>query len=69
MTVGPGKYDAEVTLVREATHAQGVLLLVFRGDRGTGFSAQLPFDMTIAMPALLRDMAQQIEADMKEGIL
>jgi hypothetical protein len=38
--IGPGKYDQYATLVREATNAQGVVVIVFEGDQGNGFSVQ-----------------------------
>ena len=40
MALGAGKYDDEVTALRERYHAEGVILLVIRGDRGEGFSMQ-----------------------------
>jgi hypothetical protein len=36
-------------------------VLVFGGERGHGFSAQLPFDLLVKVPTMLREMAQQIE--------
>jgi hypothetical protein len=59
--IGPGKYDPETTRIRRDTHAAGVLLVVFDGDRGNGFSAQLPLDLTLRIPEILRDIADQIE--------
>jgi hypothetical protein len=58
---GPGKYDAEVTELRERLKADGILLVVVGGERGPGFSAQLSFGMTVQMPRMLRAIAQQIE--------
>ena len=63
MTIGPGKYDAEATMVREATNAQGVVVIVVGGDRGEGFSCQASLPITLGLPAMLRSMADQIEAD------
>lgn len=60
MALGPGKYDAEVTELRERLKADGVILLVFGGERGNGFSAQLPLQHTLAMPQILEQVAQQI---------
>ena len=62
MAWGPGKYDAECTLVRERVKADGVLIAVFNGTLGTGFAAQLSAELTMTLPKLLRDMAQQIES-------
>ena len=61
MAWGPGKYDPEATQVRASTKANGVILIVFEGDRGSGFSAQLDALKLIAIPQMLRDIADQIE--------
>lgn len=63
--IGTGRYDDECTAAREAAEAEGAILLVLNGKRGSGFSAQLPADMTIAIPDVLRSVAAQIEADAK----
>jgi hypothetical protein len=63
MTIGPGKYDAEATWVRERAKASGVILIVIGGDRGQGFAAQATPEITARLPAMLRDIADQIEAD------
>ncbi len=62
MAWGPGKYDAECTALRERVKAEGVIVVVFGGDRGAGFSAQLSPNMTMALPKILRDIADQIES-------
>jgi hypothetical protein len=67
MPIGPGKYDAQCTKVREETQAGGVLLAVFNGNQGTGFSVQAPFELAIALPAILRDTADQIEKSFGKG--
>jgi hypothetical protein len=68
--IGPGKYDDLCTLVREKTDATGVLLIVINGNKGNGFSCQVTTsDMVLVVPALLRQMADQIEADLKKGVL
>jgi hypothetical protein len=62
MAFGPGKYDDELTDVRAKTRAAGALLLIFDGTKGSGFSAQLSLELTLKLPAILRDVARQIEA-------
>lgn len=62
MPLGPGKYDAEVTMVREKLQADGVILIIFNGNQGGGFSCQLTAHLTRQIPAMLREMAAQIEA-------
>lgn len=59
--MGPGKYDKETTAVRESTQAAGVLVIVFGGKDGHGFSAQLPLELLLTVPAILRDVADQID--------
>lgn len=61
MPLGAGRYDEEVTELRERLKAQGILLLVVNGERGSGFSAQLSTDDVFALPSVLRQMADQIE--------
>lgn len=58
--MGPGKYDYECTFVREHTQAQGVVVLVLNGERGTGFSVQGTPHVHLALPDLLEHMARQI---------
>lgn len=62
---GPGKYDAECTAAREAAKAEGLILFVINGDRGSGFSVQAPPDVVLRLPGILRDMAGQIEASIR----
>lgn len=66
MALGPGKYDDECTLVRAKLGAEGVILLVFEGKEGNGFSCQASPNITFRLPAILREVARQIE---KDGIL
>ena len=65
MALGPGKYDAFCTLVRESTKARGVALMIMDGIKGSGFSIQGDIELTLGLAQLLRHMADQIEADMK----
>lgn len=64
---GPGKYDTIATKARTEAQAKGVLLIVFGGKDGGGFSAQLPADILITIPDILRDVARQIELQMTES--
>lgn len=61
MALGPGKYDAAVTELRAILQARGVLLVVVDGCHGSGFSAQLPPDLTLSLPEVLRQLADQID--------
>lgn len=65
--IGPGKYDDACTKAKEMTEAKGVILIVFEGSKGAGFSAQLPLSLAIKVPTILRDVADQIERDEENG--
>lgn len=65
MALGPGKYDDLCTLVREKATARGAIVIVIEGERGDGFSCQATLAITRALPALLREMADQIDGDLK----
>ena len=57
---GPGKYDDAATVARESTKADGVILLVIRGEKGSGFSVQAPLDVIMELPTMLESIASQI---------
>ncbi len=69
MAFGPGRYDKETTQVREQTKAQGVVVIVFGGEYGDGFSAQLPLALTLTLPRVLRQVADDIEHTHRRGQL
>ena len=70
MAVGPGKYDDIATAAREGAEARGIVVLVFEGKDGSGFSVQgHDVEFLLGLPAVMRDLANQIEADMKRGEL
>src|SRR4029077_235721 len=50
MTIGPGVYDEECTLVRRRTDAKGVVVIVVGGDRGAGFAVQATPEATLDLP-------------------
>lgn len=64
--IGEGKYDAECTSAREATNAEGLLLVVIDGERGSGFSCQCSAEILVRLPAALRHMAASIEGDVSQ---
>lgn len=57
----PGKYDDECTMARISAQASGAVLIIIGGRLGHGFSAQLSPADGLRMPAMLRDLADQIE--------
>jgi hypothetical protein len=64
--IGAGKYNDEATIVRAITGG-GVILIVVDGCKGNGFSAQLTIGDQLRIPAMLRDIADGIEAAHKSG--
>jgi predicted TIM-barrel fold metal-dependent hydrolase len=62
MPIGPGKYEDLATYVREKAQAAGVIVLVIDGHKGNGFTVQALEHVMLALPALLRHMADQIES-------
>lgn len=68
MALGPGKYDYIATAARQITWARGVIVIVLGGKDGSGFSVQTEGpDITPELPAILRDLASKIEADVTVG--
>jgi hypothetical protein len=65
MAYGPGKYDAECTMIRELTNARGVIVLVVGGDRGGGFSCQGDLDLQLRLPMILEDIARQMRESLQ----
>lgn len=63
MAIGPGKYDDYCTEVRDKTDAVGVVMIVLNGNLGSGFSVQIPVEMVVKLPDLLRKVANDIESD------
>jgi hypothetical protein len=61
MTLGAGKYDDEATAVRTLLHAEGVILFVLEGDRGSGMSVQMSAIAALRIPTILRHVADEIE--------
>lgn len=67
--IGPGKYDAICTQVREQAFAELAVVIVLNGIRGSGFSCQIDDTHGAAsgalarLPDMLEIMARQIRAD------
>jgi hypothetical protein len=64
---GPGKYDALTKLVRERAKSIGAVVLVYKGEHGSGFSVQGPVEMLTALPHVLRGIADEVERDLERG--
>lgn len=56
----PGKYDDLCTMVREATQAEGVLLIIINGNKGGGFSVQASPEIIPIIPDMLEFTAGEI---------
>jgi hypothetical protein len=67
MAVGPGEYDNLCTYAREMAMAEGVVLIVVKGDNGSGFCVEGSLEMALDLPRLLRTMANEIEATLSRG--
>ena len=65
---GAGKYDDACTQAHEATQAQSTVLIVVGGEHGHGFSAiSRDIDFEQKIPQVLRDIADAIERDNRQG--
>jgi hypothetical protein len=69
MASGPGKYDDLCTHVRNESKGDGAVVMVFGGISGTGFSVQVSMDLLANLPTLLREMADEMDADLVSGKL
>jgi len=67
MPIGPGKYDAICTEVRERTKAAGAIVIIVGGDRGLGFSCQADLAVTASLPDILEIVADEIRKSMSRG--
>jgi tRNA A37 N6-isopentenylltransferase MiaA len=60
MPLGPGKYDDLCTDVREKSAAEGAIVIVVGGNRGTGFSCQATLGVLASLPQLLETVAREM---------
>jgi citrate lyase alpha subunit len=61
--IGPGKYDAEATALIEKYAASGIVLAILSPNGKSGFSVQGTGVALLAVPRLLRDIADELEKD------
>jgi hypothetical protein len=66
MPFGPGKYDNLTTHVREEAKAKGAIVIIFEGNKGSGFSCQTSPHALHSMPELLEHIAQQLRESREE---
>jgi len=64
-----GNYDEEAEIAQKACGERStVLLMVIAGNNGSGFSVTTPFpEIAAQLPALMRQMATEIEHQLKQG--
>lgn len=61
--IGPGKYDKILTEARQTAKAEGAILIVFNGEHGPGFSCQLPAHLYSVAASVLRQVADNMDAN------
>ena len=61
----PGKYDNLCTEARLKAKAHSAVLIILGGDKGFGFSVQMPEKAIAGLPAILEHMAAEIRRDMQ----
>lgn len=64
---GAGVYDDLCTEAREKSAAEGAMLVIIEGTRGSGFSVQAPPVVIFTLPHVLRLVADQIEKDLQQA--
>jgi hypothetical protein len=69
MSLGPGKYDALCTYVREQANAEAALVLILNGEQGSGFSIQGHLGALLALADVLethvlKKVREQLKADL-----
>jgi hypothetical protein len=64
--LGPGKYDDLASALLRSTQAEGIILMVLDGARGSGMSCKLHPDLDAKLPLLLRTLAAMIEKEHRE---
>jgi pyrroline-5-carboxylate reductase len=66
MPIGPGKYDDICEKIREETNAQGIVVAIIEGNKGTGFSCKVEKNLLRFMPSFLKQMAEGMEKDVDQ---
>jgi hypothetical protein len=69
VATGPGRYDDLCTYVRERSKGDGAVVMIFGGQHGNGFSVQVAKPLLENLPTLLREMADDMDADLVGGNL
>lgn len=64
--IGQGKYDEVATAIRIGLQAQGVLVVVLNGKRGSGFSVQVEAHLAAMLPEILEETAREMRRDISD---
>lgn len=64
MSIGPGKYGDVAERARIETQAEGVVMIVLGGNKGSGFDVQGPGYLLVQLPDLLEDLAKSVRKQM-----
>lgn len=67
--LGGGKYEAEVDEVWKKVQSLGLILIVIDGVKGHGFECKATVDVTLKLPGVLRQVADEIERMHKSGLV
>jgi hypothetical protein len=65
MAYGAGKYDDECSRIRNELKAEGVMLVVIGGPKGSGFSCQASAWDLPRFASVMRNAADQLDADLQ----
>jgi len=66
---GPGKYDDLCTFVREQAKADAAIVIVFNGEKGSGFSVQAPLAVALSLAETLSNIATDIRNEATAKII
>lgn len=68
MPTGAGKYDIHCSRILSEEDADAVVVMVINGHKGNGFSVNSADPvLALHLPAILREMADSIEQDLKRS--
>ena len=67
MPLGKGQYDHLAEAAMESAEARAAIVMILEGKHGSGFSvSSISPPMILALPGILRDLADRIEEDAQE---
>jgi len=69
MPPGGGLYGDVASVVLMETQADGVIMIILNGRRGSGFSVAIAEELILDVPEALRRLADDIDRDLGAGKL